>query len=315
MNRAAAVDVKYRAPVAASMTLEGLVVPAPTFFDDGGAVDRAKNARFTRDLLDIGVTRIFTMGTLGEAAGLGLEDREVLLESVCESSSFSSEVWAGVGAPSTRLAIAYADQAESAGASVLVATPPYFLRPSADGIRDYFRALRAQTKLPLVAYNIPSCVGYALPAELLHELGKAGTIQGVKSTTGSFEDVKAALHGAPEGFAVLPGDDEFALDSHALGATGAVMGTANVLPALAVAFIGALQSKDEAKARELQGLITSLRKVVQAGPFPSSVKFLAHHFRDSVEGYRSPHLPLTETERQTVLAAWAPHDEAFKPYV
>ena len=297
------------------MPLEGLAVPTATLFTEDGEIDLSKNARFTRGLLDQGILHVFALGSLGEFPSLTFEERETFLETVVESSTFHSDVWAGVGAPSTKKAVAHADQAESLGAAVLVATPPFYLHPDAGGIRDYYRTLRKQTKLPLLAYNIPSLVGYALPPSLVHELAREGTLQGIKDTSGSLSSVRSFLEGAPEGFAVFPGDDELALDSLRAGARGAIMGLGNILPKLTVAFMNAARAEKWGEAESLQKLIATLRQVVQKGPFPSTVKFLMNRLRGVEVGYRSPYLPLTPEQEKAVVDALTPVEASFKSYL
>jgi dihydrodipicolinate synthase/N-acetylneuraminate lyase len=297
------------------MELEGLVVPSLTLFDAQGEVDGPSNARFARDLQDEGIRHIFVLGSLGEFPGLDFEERSRLLEAVVESCTFPSDVWSGVGAPSTKLALAFADQAETLGASVLVATPPYYLHPDAFGLRDYYRSLRRQTRLPLLAYNIPSLVGYALEPGLVHELATEGVLNGIKDTSGSLDSIRSFLRGAPEGFAVLPGDDPLVLPALKEGAAGGIMGTANVLPRLDVEFMDAARKKDWVTAEKLHDLIQGLHALFFRAPFPSSVKFLAQYLRQTPVGYRSPYLPLTEEQQNRLKEDLRRWEDSFRQYV
>ncbi len=297
------------------MSLDGLVAPVATMFGDEGELDPGRNARFVRDLADARVDHLFLLGSLGEFPSITDEERARLLEATIDSIPGRADAWIGCGAPSTRQAIRYAAEAEGAGAAALVAVPPYYLHPTPAAIDRYYRAVRATISVPLLAYNIPSLVGYSLAPAQLHALFRDGIIAGTKDTSGSLESVRAFLDGAPEGFCVLPGDDGLVAESIALGATGAVMGTANAVPALGVELVAAARHGDRARASELQQLVRELVDVSRAAPFPSNLKFLAAELRGAVVGYRSPYDPLAPEEQAAVRARLAPIRDRLGPFL
>ena len=283
-------------------------------FDPNGALDPERNAEFARGLVAAGVRHLFALGSLGEFPSIEEEERTVLLRTLVEAVPGPVEVWAGCGAPSTARAVRFAEAADRAGASVLVAVPPYYLRPTEGSIVRYYRALRAASDRPLLAYNIPSLVGYALRPELVHRLAREGSIVGIKDTSGALPSVLSFLANAPSGFSVLPGDDALASESMAHGAVGAIMGSGNVLPRLAVELVRAAKVPAPEEVRRLQGLIDRLVLVSRSGPFPSTDKFLAEHLRGVRVGYRHPYGPLEPEERAAVLAALEPHRAELRPW-
>jgi 4-hydroxy-tetrahydrodipicolinate synthase len=297
------------------VTLDGLVVPTPTLFTDDGALDLGRNAKFARGLADAKVDHLFVLGSLGEFPSVTDAERPRLTEVVVESVAGKTDVWVGCGAPSTRQAVAYAEEAETIGAAAIVAVPPYYLHPSPAAVERYYRSIRAAVTVPLLAYNIPSLVGYALPAPLLHDLGREGVLAGAKDTSGSLASVEVFLTGAPEGFAVFPGDDSFASAAIARGARGAVMGIANVAPKLCVDLVAAARAADRARASELQSLVDALVEVGRAAPFPSNVKFLASELRGSEVGYRAPYDALTPAEASAVRERLSKLRDRLSPFL
>lgn len=296
------------------MELAGLAVPTPTLFDANGDLDPARNAAFLEGLTAAGVDHLFVLGSVGEFASVSDPERSALLKAAEPALRARTDLWVGVGAPATRRAVAYAREAEAARADALVAVPPYYLRPTDSSIVAYYRTIHAAVGVPLLAYNIPSKVGYALSVEVVHRLAREGTVVGVKDTSGSMASLSGFLRGAPDGFTVFPGDDVLASRAVAAGASGAVMGTANVVPTLAVELVAAARSGDRGRAARLQEVVDRLASVVHEGPFPSTLKFLAHRWRGAPEGYRSPYDPLTPAEEERVLAAFHALDAELAPY-
>jgi 4-hydroxy-tetrahydrodipicolinate synthase len=297
------------------MSLAGLVVPLPTLFTDDGGLDIGKNAKFARGLSDAKVDHLFVLGSLGEFPSLTDAERARLFEVVIESATGKTDVWVGCGAPSTRQAVAYAEAAESEGAAAVVIVPPYYLHPPLRAVERYYRAVRAAVTVPILAYNIPSLVGYALSPELVHGLARDRVIDGLKDTAGSLESITSFLTGAPTGFPVFPGDDAFASAAIARGAKGAVMGIANIVPKLCVELVAAARAGEHARAEELQRLVDALVDVDRQGPFPSTVKFLAAQMRAAEVGYRAPYDALTPEEETAVLHHLEPLRERLAPYL
>src|SRR5208282_4114350 len=262
------------------MVLEGLSVPVPTLFTSEGAIDAGRNARFARDLSDAHVDHLFVLGSLGEFPSITSAERGPLVEVVVESAAGRTDAWVGCGAPSTAQAVAFAEQAEGIGAAALVAVPPYYLPPS-----------------------------------LVHALAREGVLAGIKDTAGSLDSVTSFLTGAPEGFAVFPGDDALASAAIERGANGAVMGMANIAPKLCVELVSTARRGDRARAQELQSLVDRLVELVRSGPFPSTGKFLAAHLRGAEVGYRAPYEPLTSTEEAAVLARLEPLRPLLAPFL
>ena len=297
------------------MTLDGLATPLLTCFDAEGAIDPGRNARFARAVSEAGVDHLFVLGSTGEFPSILPEERASLIEVVVESATGRVDVWAGCGAPSTAQAVEFAEEAEGIGVAALVAVPPYYLHPSLTAVDHYFRALGGAVSVPLLAYNNPSLVGYALPPALLHALAKDGVILGVKDSGGSLESVVGYLQGAPGGFTVLPGDPPLASAAIARGAPGAVMAVSNVAPKLCVELVAAARRGDHSRTQELQSLVDRLVAVSKSGPGIPTLKFLVSQLKGGELGYRAPHEPLTPSEQTEVLARLAPLRAQLAPFL
>lgn len=297
------------------MALEGLAVPVVTLFDENGAVDRERNLRYARALSRGGVPHLFVLGSTGEFPSILPDERGRLIEAVVEGAGSSTDVWVGCGAPSTAQAVSFAQEAERLGAAALVAVPPYYLRPTEAAIDHYYRTIRTATSVPLLAYNNPALVGYALRPSFLHGLARDGVLAGMKETSGSRNTLLGFLSGAPEGFAVFPGDPPFASAAIERGAPGAVMAVANVAPKLCLELVAAARTGERSRSRELQSLVDRLVEVTKAGPSPSTVKFLVTELTGREVGYRAPCEPLAPEEKTAVLARLEPLREALAPFL
>jgi len=295
--------------------LQGLSVPVPTIFDAEGRLDSGRSGAFVRAIASAGADHVYVLASHGEFALLEEAERRTLLEASIESLTGKADAWVGVGAPSTRVAVRYAEAAEEAGAAAIVAVPPYYVRPTMEALAHYYRALRDATKVPLLAQNFPNIVGYSLSPELVHRLGRDRVLDGVVDVSGFLEGVVDFLAGGVDGFSVLSGDESLALAALEKGASGVVLGSANVVPKLGVALLRAARSHEAARAAELQLLVSRLAEAIGTGPFPSTTKFLARETWGAPDGYRAPSEALTPSEERTVRAAFDPLRPLLRPYL
>jgi dihydrodipicolinate synthase/N-acetylneuraminate lyase len=60
-------------------------------------------------------------------------------------------------------------------------------------VLNYFRSVADRSPLPVVLYNIPRCVPYDIPLELVAELAQHPNIIGIKDSSGSVERIRALV--------------------------------------------------------------------------------------------------------------------------
>lgn len=110
-----------------------------------------------------------------ELVRLSHEERLDLTRRLPQMVAGRGTVTVSVGAETARAAVAYAQAAEEAGASAVMAIPPVATRLPEPAIFDYYRAICRAVSLPLVVQDASGYLGHALSVEmqvrLRHELG------------------------------------------------------------------------------------------------------------------------------------------------
>jgi 4-hydroxy-tetrahydrodipicolinate synthase len=121
------------------------------------------------------------------------------------------------------------------GALVVV---PYYVRPSEAGIVEHFKVVAKSAPVPVIAYNIPARTGRGLGAASLLELARTPNIAGVKQAVPTLDtDTLELLAMAPEGFAVLGGEDTMLFPLMCMGAAGTICASAHLCTEQFVAMI------------------------------------------------------------------------------
>ena len=177
------------------MLLEGIYAAVPTpFYSDERVYYRkleANIARYSRTLL----SGILLLGTNGEAPLLDDAETREVLRVAAEAAAPEKVLIAGVGRESVKATVALAEAADEFRYDVvLVRTPTYYaslMSPAA--VLHYFRSVADRSPLPVLIYNIPRCVPYNIPVELVAELAQHPNILGIKDSSGSIERIRALV--------------------------------------------------------------------------------------------------------------------------
>ncbi len=222
------------------LDLRGVWVPLITPFDAAGAVDTSAIERLCGEYLGAGVTGIVALGTTGEASSLDEEEKHAVIDTITRvCAAAGSRVIVGTGSNNTRHTI---DATEAllglpavVGALVVV---PYYVRPSEAGIVEHFKVVAKSAPVPVIAYNIPARTGRGLGAASLLELARTPNIAGVKQAVPTLDtDTLELLAMAPEGFAVLGGEDTMLFPLMCMGAAGTICASAHLCTEQFVAMI------------------------------------------------------------------------------
>jgi dihydrodipicolinate synthase/N-acetylneuraminate lyase len=177
------------------MLLEGIFAAITTpFYPDERIYYRkieANIARYSRSLL----AGMVVLGSTGEAPLLGDAESREVLRVAAETAAPEKVLIAGVGRESVRATLELAEAAGEVGYdAVLVRPPTYYaeqMTPAA--VLHYFRSIADRSPLPVVLYNIPKCVPYLIPVEVVAELAGHPNIVGIADSSGTVERIRAQV--------------------------------------------------------------------------------------------------------------------------
>lgn len=282
---------------ATKLDLTGLSVALATPFQRDGALDLPAFRRLVQHVVQGGADVLVALGTTGEAATLEDAERDLVV-AACLEEAGGKPVVVGTGSSSTAQAAAWTRRARAMGAhGALVVTPPYN-KPTQAGIAAHYRAIaQGAPGFPLVAYNVPGRTAVNLTPAGLAKVWEVGEVVAVKESSGNLGQIAEVARTLPAGKQLLSGDDNLALPSAAVGATGVVSVLGNVLPREMKALIDAALAGDVARARRLHLALLPLMDALFAEPNPIPLKAALE-----LLGISGPHvrLPLVQAEPATV---------------
>ena len=241
-----------------------------------------------------GSSALVPCGTTGEAATMTADEHFGVVRICAEQAKGRVPVIAGAGSNDTRVAIANVAAAKAAGADAALMVPPYYNRPSQEGIFRHFEAIAREAALPIILYNVPGrTVTDIQPATMARIVNAFPHIfVGVKDATGNLGRVSEQRAGCGPDFCQLSGNDETALAFNAMGGVGCISVTANVAPRACAAFQAAMAAGEWAEALAWQDKLYALHIAMFTDASPGPVKYAMGKVRPGMA--LELRLPMTE---------------------
>ncbi len=237
--------------------LPALVTP---FTADAESVDETALRAVVAHVIDAGVGGVIPCGSTGQYGALSADERRQVVEIVVDAADGAVPVVPHTGATTTKAAVALTEQAQRAGASAVMVTPPAHV--SWDSVVAHFTAVAGSTDLPVMLYHIPETTGVTFDEDNVAELAEIPNVRYMKDSSGDITFVTELIERAPEGFQVFNGADSLTFAGLAAGAQASVWGMANFIPHQAVALYDAITATDLVKAREIWSKIWPVTRLV-----------------------------------------------------
>ena len=237
-----------------------VVTPLTTAFD----VDYPSFSRVIDHLINGGVHGLFVLGSTSEVVFHDEATRRRIIENAIDQVDGRAPILVGVIDAATERVIAHAKAAESLGADAVVVTAPFYTRTNQSETIDHFRYIREAINIPVIAYDIPVCVGTKLERKTTVTLAREGTIVGLKDSSGDDGNLRYVLADTADlpHFFVMTGSEIVADSVANMGAHGFVPGLGNVDPHGYVRLWNMCQAGDFAGARREQERLCQLFEMV-----------------------------------------------------
>lgn len=235
------------------LKLQGVLPPIITPFKDEKVDLEALTANIRR-WNQTGLSGYLVAGSNGEAVYLSEAEWEKTLAAAKEAVAEDKFIMAGAGRESSHNTIAACKRAAELGADcALCITPSYFKgQMTPPRLAAHFERVAEESPIPIVAYNFPQATGLNMDPDLVAGLSQHPNIAGIKDSSGNIAQLSEIIHLASDDFKVFVGNAEVFYPALCLGAAGAILAVANVLPEMCVELQAAYEAGDHAKARGLQ---------------------------------------------------------------
>lgn len=252
--------------------IHGIIPPLVTPLADRDRLDEAGLECLLDHQIQASVDGIFILGTTGEGPSLSDSLQRAMIQETSRFTKGRLPIYVGITDTSLVRAIDLAVFARDHGASAVVAAPPFYFPAGQTELTNWFTELAESLPLPLILYNMPSCVKISIEPETLRRLLELDNIIGLKDSSGDLEYFAKAIEVADlrSEWPVLMGPEALLLDAMRAGAAGGVAGGANLYPQLFVQLMRAIRENREVDINRLQPIIIELQSLYGFGKYGSS---------------------------------------------
>jgi 4-hydroxy-tetrahydrodipicolinate synthase len=271
-----------------------------TPFREDGSVNHHAAQQLARQLCDDGSDGVVVAGTTGESPTLTDDEKVELVRAVREAIPGRSVV-AGTGTYDTHHSVALSRRAMAAGADALLCVVPYYNKPPQEGMYQHFRAIAEVG--PVIMYNIQGRTAVNMTAATTLRCAELPNVIGVKEASGDLNQMGFVCAGAPDGFRVWSGDDNFTLPLLAVGGHGVICVISHLAGSAMKAMIEAHGAGRNEEARSIHhGLLPVMQALMTTAPNPVPLKSALGALGFPAGPFRLPLVPLPQADLDRVLA-------------
>ena len=253
--------------------LKGMGVALITPFNEDGSVDYEALMRLVDYQLQNGTDFLCVLGTTAETPTLTKEEKREIKNRVIERVNGKLPILLGVSSNCTQSVVDYVKNEDLSGVDALLASVPYYNKPSQEGIYQHYKAIAEATKLPIVLYNVPGRTGVNMTAETTLRLARDfENIVAIKEASGNITQMDDIIKNKPEGFDVISGDDGITFPLITLGAVGVISVIGNAFPKEFSRMTRLALSGDYQNALDIHHRFTELFNLLFVDGNPAGVK-------------------------------------------
>jgi len=287
------------------LNLRGVIAPVVTTFGARDeTVDLDAFATNLRAYAAAGLSGVVVCGSTGEAALLDEEERRSLIEHARGELPSDVRLIVGTGAESTRQCVQRCRMASEHGAhAVLVVAPHYYassMTPAA--LEAHYRRVADESPLPVLLYNIPKYMHFALEPDLVARLSSHENIVGIKDSAGNLEKLAGYVQAQTDDFTVLTGHGGTFHQALELGVRGGILAISLFAAELTLEIYERYQSGDLEASAESQRAATPLAAEIIARMGVAGVKAAIDRVGLRGGRVRAPLLPLGPEDEARVDA-------------
>ena len=274
--------------------MRGSIVPMVTPFRDGQLDEQA-----LADLIDwqiqSGSHGISVTGTTGEPSSLSREERMRVIELSSQVIRQRVPFIPGTGSNNYDETLALSKHAQKLGVDAVMLIAPYYVRPSQEGLFQFFKGIASQLDVPVILYNIPGRTAVNIEPDTVARLREAcPNIIGCKESNKDFEHINRLLHKMGRDFLVYSGIELLCFPVLAIGGAGYISATGNLLPKKVAEVFNLTQQGKWEEARQLHYELMPLNDAIFLEINPVPVKTALGWMGKISPEVRLPLAPLSE---------------------
>ncbi len=277
--------------------LKGSIVALVTPFNGDGSINFEKLGELIEFHIENKTDAVLILGTTGESSTMTHEEDDAVCEYAVKRAAGRIPIIAGSGSNCTQTMLEKSLAYEKLGADGLLIISPYYNKANDEGMYRHFKTVADAVNIPCILYNVPGRTGCSISENVIARLKDHPNIMGIKEASGNMSyTAKIAKYVGPN-FALYCGNDDIAVPTMALGGSGVISVSANIIPKQTHDMIMDYLSGSTAKATEAQIKYLDFINALFCEVNPVPVKEAMNMLGMNVGGFRLPLCEMEESNR------------------
>ena len=283
-------------------SLKGIYTPIITPFDEKEEIEYDYLLHNLNKWGATDLDGIVVLGSNGEFVYLSEEEKLNLVKFVRKNFNQNKKMIVGTYCESTKGTIELSCKMADLGADAVLLLPPNYYKGGMkeDILYRHFTDVADASPVPVMLYNMPGNTGINLTAGLIAKLSKHPNIAGIKDTSGNIVQMAEVVRDTDDDFAVFAGNASYLLPALEVGARGATLALANLLPQDCCDLVKLFKEGKHAEARAMQLAMLSVNAAVTLRFGVSGLKYALDMLGYKGGCVRRPLRPLSDENKKIV---------------
>lgn len=198
---------------------------------------------------------IVVMGSNGEFVYLNEQEKLDVVRYVKKRFTSAKNILVGTSCESTKETIELGKKVADIGADAVLLLPPNYYKGAMakdETLLKYYTDVADSSPIPVFIYNMPGNTGININSSVIAKLSKHDNIVGIKDTSGNIVQMAEIARDTDESFAIFAGNASYLLPALEVGARGATLALANILPDECCKLVSLHKEGNHEEARKLQ---------------------------------------------------------------
>lgn len=229
--------------------------------DEAGEIRSDVMYRLVDAVIDAGVHGLTPLGSTGEFAYLGNDQRQAVVAATIEGAKGRVPVVAGVASTSTSDAVAQAKSYERMGADGILAILEAYFPVSEAGVESYFRAIADAVDIPVVLYTNPQFQRSDLSLDVIARLAEHPRIAYIKDASSNTGRLLSIINRCGDNIRVFSASAHIPAAVMLIGGVGWMAGPACIVPRESVRLYDLCREQRWPEAMALQRRLWRINEV------------------------------------------------------
>lgn len=279
----------------------GIGVALVTPFKEDQSIDFDALKRLVEFNIENGINYLVINGTTGESATITKEEKKQLVAFIAKVNNGRLPLVLGIGGNNTAVVVEELQTEDLSQIDAILSVTPYYSKPTQEGLYQHFKAVAEASPKPVILYNVPGRTSKNMePTTTLRLANDFDNIVAVKEAGNNVQQYLELIKNKPEGFLIISGDDDLALNVVLAGASGVISVIGQGFPKEFSSLIQyGLEGKNK-EAYELHFRLMDVIGLIFAENNPAGIKSVLNARNITSDEVRLPLVKASETLQKQI---------------